>query len=91
MYKKTAVLGTLHQKAVTYLDDKKSRESYINYRKQFQNAATFKKIYPYPIHVDIEIDNFCNFACTFCPSDFLGKVKITPTCFELVFNILCNS
>lgn len=67
MYKKTAVLGTLHQKAVTYLDDKKSRESYINYRKQFQNAATFKKIYPYPIHVDIEIDNFCNFACTFCP------------------------
>ena len=50
-----------------YIEDKKLKKSYIVYRKEFQNAESFKKIYPYPIHVDIEIDNFCNFACTFCP------------------------
>ena len=67
MYKKTEVLENIHQRALDYIGDKKSKESYINYREEFQNAASFKKIYPYPIHVDIEIDNFCNFACTFCP------------------------
>ena len=56
MYKKTEVLGNIHQRALDYIGDKKSKESYIKYREEFQNAASFKKIYPYPIHVDIEID-----------------------------------
>ena len=67
MYKRTEVLGNIHQKTLSYIEDEKLKKSYVIYRKEFQNAESFKKIYPYPIHVDIEIDNFCNFACTFCP------------------------
>ena len=32
-----------------------------------QQFLNFREIQKYPIHIDIEIDNFCNFACTFCP------------------------
>ncbi len=52
MYKRTEVLGNIHQKTLDYIEDKKLKKSYIVYRKEFQNAESFKKIYPYPIHVD---------------------------------------
>ena len=39
MYKKTEVLENIHQRALDYIGDKKSKESYINYREEFQNAA----------------------------------------------------
>ncbi len=67
MYKRTEVLGNIHQKTLNYIKDEKLKKSYVVYRKEFQNTESFNKIYPYPIHVDIEIDNFCNFACVFCP------------------------
>ena len=43
------------------------QRSYLKYRDQFEEASTFKKIQNYPIHLDIELDNVCNYACTFCP------------------------
>ncbi len=67
MYKRTEVLGGIHQKALNGLSDKKAKDSYIKYRKEFEEASSFKAIPSYPIHVDIELDNICNYACTFCP------------------------
>ena len=52
MYKRTEVLGNIHQKTLDYIEDKKLKKSYIVYRKEFQNAESLKKIYPYPTHVD---------------------------------------
>ena len=67
MTEKTSVLGDIHSKTVDGLGTKSEVDQYLAYRKEFELAANFEKVHTYPIHVDIEIDNFCNFACTFCP------------------------
>ena len=67
MFKRTSSLGDIHEKTVKILKTDLSKKSYIKYRKEFDDASNFIKIQNYPIHIDIEIDNFCNFACTFCP------------------------
>tara|TARA_B100000795_G_C22800439_1_gene441589 strand:+ start:2685 stop:3683 length:999 start_codon:yes stop_codon:yes gene_type:complete len=67
MYKRTEVLGGIHKKAHNLLDTADKKKAYLNYRKVFQGAASFEKIQKFPIHLDIELDNICNFACTFCP------------------------
>ncbi len=67
MYNKTSSLGKIHEKTLKLLECDQKKKDYLNYREEFDNASNFKKIYNYPIHIDIEIDNFCNFACTFCP------------------------
>ena len=65
--KRTKVLGDIHDKTVQYLENQESKESYINYRKKFEQASNFEKVFDHPIHIDLEIDNICNFACSFCP------------------------
>ena len=65
--KRTKVLGDIHDKAVKYLTSVDDKSSYIEYRKNFELASDFKKTFDYPIHIDLEIDNVCNFACSFCP------------------------
>ena len=67
MYNRTEVLGDIHKKAHKLLDTTDKKEAYLNYRKIFKGAASFEKIQKFPIHLDIELDNVCNFACTFCP------------------------
>lgn len=67
MYQRTSSLGKIHEKTINFLKDKKSKLSYRQYRKEFDDASNFKKIHKFPVHIDIEVDNFCNFACTFCP------------------------
>ena len=67
MYKRTEVIGGIHQKVLDNLDNKKDKDSYLKYRKEFEDASNFRKIQSYPIHIDIELDNICNYACTFCP------------------------
>jgi len=67
MYKRTEVLGSIHRKAHDYLDLESEKKSYLKYRKEFDEASSFTKVPKYPIHVDIELDNVCNYACTFCP------------------------
>jgi len=67
MFNRTSALGQIHKKTVDLLESENSKREYINYRKEFEEAASFKKLYDFPIHIDIEIDNYCNFACTFCP------------------------
>ena len=67
MYKRTNSLGDIHEKTIKLLDNPKKIDEYIKYRKEFDDASNFKEIQKYPIHIDIEVDNFCNFACTFCP------------------------
>lgn len=67
MYKRTVPLGNIHEKTIEYLPTKSEKDSYLEYRNQFDAAAAFKKIQNFPIHLDIELDNVCNYACTFCP------------------------
>ena len=67
MFNRTSALGQIHKKTVDLLESENSKREYIKYRKEFEEAAGFKKLHDFPIHIDIEIDNFCNFACTFCP------------------------
>jgi len=67
MYQRTQVLGGIHKKTVDLLETEKEKNSYSSYRKIFEDASKFKNIQNYPIHLDIELDNVCNYACTFCP------------------------
>jgi len=46
---------------------KKDKENYSKYRNEFDLASNFKKIQKFPLHIDLEIDNLCNFECSFCP------------------------
>ena len=65
--KHISAIDHIHQKTIKLLDTQKKKDNYIEYRTKFENASNFKKIYNHPIHIDLEIDNICNFACTFCP------------------------
>ena len=81
MTEKTKAIGDIHIKTIDNLNTNNEVDQYKNYRKEFDLAASFEKIPQYPIHVDIEIDNFCNFACTFCPigqpeSKFHSQYKV---------------
>ena len=67
MYQRTEVLGGIHKKTVDSLKTEKEKNSYSLYRKIFEDASSFKNLQEYPIHLDIELDNVCNYACTFCP------------------------
>ena len=64
---RTSVKGLIHQKTIDNLETEEEKKNYIEYRDKFDKASNFKKIYDYPIHIDLEIDNICNFACSFCP------------------------
>lgn len=66
-YKRTIALGEIHQKTVKLLVSENEKNSYLEYRKLFEEASAFKEIQKFPIHLDIELDNVCNYACTFCP------------------------
>ena len=67
MTNKTSVLGDVHKKTVSFLKSKKDKENYSKYRNEFDLASNFNKIQKFPLHIDLEIDNLCNFACSFCP------------------------
>jgi radical SAM protein with 4Fe4S-binding SPASM domain len=94
MYKRTEVLGGIHKKTHKFLNTDEERNSYLNYRKIFEDASSFKKIQKFPIHLDIELDNVCNYACTFCPigqpdnelNDYYRSIKKLDK--EKVFQIL---
>lgn len=77
---RTNVKGLIHQKTIELLESVESKENYAKYREKFENASNFKFLYDHPIHIDLEIDNVCNFACTFCPigqpESELGKFYI---------------
>ena len=55
---RTNVKGLIHQKTIDYLETEEEK-NYIEYRDKFDKASNFK-IYDYPIHIDLEIDNICN-------------------------------
>ncbi len=64
---RTNVSGSIHQKTIDYLESDEDKKKYAEYRDKFEKASNFKKVYNYPIHIDLEIDNICNYACSFCP------------------------
>ena len=67
MSEKTKVLGDIHLKTIELLDTELKKKNYKQYRAQFSEASNFEKLFIHPIHVDIEVDNICNYACSFCP------------------------
>tara|TARA_B100000795_G_scaffold171879_1_gene129605 strand:+ start:3581 stop:4579 length:999 start_codon:yes stop_codon:yes gene_type:complete len=67
LYKRTEILGGIHKKTINNLGTLEEKKSYLKYRNQFEEASSFKTIQNFPIHLDIELDNICNYACTFCP------------------------
>ena len=67
MTDKTKVLGDIHHKAVDFLDTDFKKSSYLKYRNKFDKAIKFEELFDHPVHVDIEVDNICNYACSFCP------------------------
>ncbi len=67
MSEKTKVLGDIHQRTIEFLNSKIKKENYLKYRNKFNRASNFEELYDHPIHVDIEVDNICNYACSFCP------------------------
>ena len=64
---RTNVKGLIHQKTIDNLETDEEKKKYAEYRDKFEKASNFQEKYNYPIHIDLEIDNVCNFACTFCP------------------------
>lgn len=65
----------MSEKKLTYLStdiDKKmlqcvdNKAAYLDYREEFAQASNFKKRFDYPIHVDIELTNTCNYKCSIC-------------------------
>lgn len=65
--KRTNVHGDIHEKTISLLDTDQKKKDYAQYRDEFNKASNFEKRYDFPIHLDLEIDNICNYACTFCP------------------------
>ncbi len=51
------------------------KESYVNYRNEFAMASRFERRFDYPIHVDIELTNTCNYNCSFCEHGKAIEVK----------------
>ena len=66
MSEKTKIFGNIHDIALRYLG-KDQLENYSIYRNKFDQANNFIATFNHPIHVDIELDNICNYACSFCP------------------------
>lgn len=66
MSEKTKIFGDIHDIALKCLD-KDQLENYSIYRNKFDQASNFITVFNHPIHVDIELDNICNYACSFCP------------------------
>ena len=67
-------------------------EGFRKYREEFYAASTFKKRFDYPVHLDIELHNACNFSCAFCEHGFDPKPEFYQTVIKLpkedVFDIL---
>ena len=87
----TTVLGYVDQKMMNILSKDKG-VSFSNYRNEFHKASNFNQLYEYPVHVDIELTNLCNYSCGFCvqglkPKDeYYRKKKILEK--EVVFDLM---
>ena len=66
MYKRTVPLGNIHQKTIDFLPTEMQKDPILNIETNLKKHQLLK-IQNYPIHLDIELDNVCNYACTFCP------------------------
>ena len=63
--KLTVTIGNIDQKMAKILPQVKS-QSYLKYRDEFNRASNFIERYNFPVHVDIELSNLCNYSCAFC-------------------------
>jgi MoaA/NifB/PqqE/SkfB family radical SAM enzyme len=48
-------------------------KSYNDYRREFYESADFLSDNNYPIHLDFELTNLCNYKCEFCVQGLINK------------------
>lgn len=68
----TQIINNIDEKIIRYLEDP---QTYIDYREEFYLASNFRKRFPYPVHVDIELTNTCNYRCAFCEHGRSAETK----------------
>jgi MoaA/NifB/PqqE/SkfB family radical SAM enzyme len=71
-HKLTVTLGDIDQEMVKILPHGKA-ESYLQYRDEFNRASNFTERFNFPVHVDIELSNLCNYSCAFCVQGMTPK------------------
>ena len=64
-----------------YLERVSSNESFKNYRKMWDEASNFELETTFPLQIEFELHNACNYRCSFCPYSF-EKEKM-PANFDL--------
>lgn len=50
-------------------------EKFQDYRKRWDAATNFEHCGEYPIHLDIELNNYCNLRCAICEYDLAEEFK----------------
>jgi len=68
----TNTLGDIDQKMIKILPNDRA-ENYLRYRDEFNRASNFIERYNFPVHVDIELSNLCNYSCSFCVQGMAPK------------------
>ncbi len=63
-------------------------KSYKEYRSIFNEAAEMRSANSYPVHLDIELTNLCNYKCAFCVQGFDEKPEFYQKKKFLDFNLV---
>jgi radical SAM protein with 4Fe4S-binding SPASM domain len=87
--KLTVTLGDIDQKMVNVLSEVNSN-NYLKYRNEFNRASNFTERYNYPVHVDIELSNLCNYSCAFCVQGMKPKPEFYKKKKQLEKNTVLN-
>ena len=65
------------------------KDSYINYRKAWEESAEQNKITDFPVHLDISLNDSCNLNCVFCvrkAMDTSAKKVMDDSLFEKIID-----
>jgi len=64
-----------------YYDRVKNEKEFLHYRELWEKASNFEIETNFPLQIEFELSNACNYRCTFCPFSF-EKEKL-PINFDL--------
>ena len=68
-----------------YYNRVKEEKEFSDYREQWEKASNFELETNFPLQIEFELHNACNFRCTFCPFSF--EKEIYDFLFELVYSV----
>ena len=61
-------------------------QPYLDYRKKWKQATDEKHLFPFPLHIDLELKNACNLRCTMCFRQINTERKIGGTMTGYLFD-----